>query len=173
MFSWFAALVFNALPAASPAPTPAPHCIQLVSTTDVHGHLEPEEHHAGAFSVAQGGLPGFAGYLDIVRAKYRGQVLLLDSGDLFQGTVPSNLSKGAAVVVAYNAMHYDAAALGNHEFDYGPEGTEKDLLGALKKRFEEAHFPFLAANVYEAATHQRVKWPNFAASHLFSWAGSR
>ena len=41
---------------------------------------------------------------------------------MFQGTLESNLNEGAAVVRAYNALGYDAVAVGNHEFDFGPVG---------------------------------------------------
>ena len=46
-------------------------------------------------------------------------VLLVDGGDLYQGMPVSNMSKGAAVIAALDAMDYDAVALGNHEFDWG------------------------------------------------------
>ena len=46
-------------------------------------------------------------------------MLLVDGGDLYQGMPVSNMSKGAAVIAALDAMDYDAVALGNHEFDWG------------------------------------------------------
>jgi 5'-nucleotidase len=171
MVAWFTSLL---VAAAAPSPSPAasgPRCIQLIGTSDVHGHLEAEELHAGPLAVQRGGLPGFAAYLHILREKYPHQVLLLDGGDLFQGTVPSNYSKGAAVIAAYNAMGYDAVALGNHEFDFGPEGQEKDLLGAIKTRLREAHFPVLAANVYEAKSEKRAAWKDLEPSVLLSVDG--
>ena len=51
-----------------------------------------------------------------------GAVLLIDAGDMWQGTLESNLNEGARGVEAYNAMNYTAAAIGNHEFDFGPTG---------------------------------------------------
>ena len=44
-------------------------------------------------------------------------VLLLDTGDIYQGTPHSNLTYGAAMRAAYDQMDYDAVGLGNHEFD--------------------------------------------------------
>ena len=41
---------------------------------------------------------------------------------MFQGTIESNLAEGRVVVDAYNALGYDAVAIGNHEFDFGPVG---------------------------------------------------
>ncbi len=66
-------------------------------------------------------------------------VLLLDAGDFAQGESAVSVSEGAAAVELMNLAGYDAAATGNHEFDYGYEN--------LKKLSGEAEFPFLAANV--------------------------
>ncbi|MFN7916727.1 MAG: 5'-nucleotidase C-terminal domain-containing protein [Vicinamibacterales bacterium] len=49
-------------------------------------------------------------------------MLLVDAGDLLQGTLESNMDEGRTIVDAFNALGYQAAALGNHEFDFGPEG---------------------------------------------------
>jgi hypothetical protein len=70
-------------------------------------------------------LPLFGGYLRnlrAVRARDGGAVLLLDGGDLFQGTIESNAEEGMPVIRAYAALGYHAVTVGNHEFDYGPEG---------------------------------------------------
>lgn len=172
MVAWLSALVLAASAAA-----PGPRCVQIIGTNDLHGHIEPDVKEAKplppeqpaqkAITLEEGGLSGLAGYLRILREKYPRQTLLLDAGDLFQGTVPSNLSKGAAVIAAYNAIGYQAAALGNHEFDFGPADHENDLLGAIKKRVAEAKFPFLACNIYEVKTGERPRWKNLKASVTF------
>ena len=84
--------------------------ISIVGTDDLHGHIEA--------------LPRFGGYVAISgeRGPDGGGVVLVDAGDMFQGTLESNLTEGAAVVRAYNALRYDAVAIGNHEFDFGPVG---------------------------------------------------
>src|SRR5262245_42101111 len=85
--------------------------ISVLATNDVHGRLSQ--------------LPLFGGYVANVRAARAvdgGGVLLLDAGDMFQGTLASNLSEGAAMLRGYAALGYSAAALGNHEFDFGPVG---------------------------------------------------
>lgn len=165
-----------AQPAARAVPPPGADAratevtIALVGTSDLHGYVEPRAlkvtDQAGATQpVSRGGLALFAGYLDNLRRRH--PVLLLDAGDLFQGTMVSNLGEGRVVIAAYNALGYDGAALGNHEFDYGPAGPltvparpEDDPTGALKARIAEAKFPFLAANVLDKATGQPVAWPN-------------
>lgn len=75
-------------------------------------------------------------------------VLLVDAGDAIQDNNLVNFSKGASAIRFMNACHYDAMALGNHEFDYGQD--------VLLKRIKEAHFPILAANVFVTATGKNL-----------------
>jgi 5'-nucleotidase len=143
----------------------APVRLTLVGTNDLHGWLEPHRTTLADGSIAeQGGLAVFAGYLKALRAVDPEGVLLLDGGDLFQGTLASNLTEGAVVVEAMNALGYTAAALGNHEFDYGPSGPVSvarpgdDPFGALKDRLKQLRFPLLGANLYDATTGARPGW---------------
>lgn len=152
-----------------PPPTVQPGAVTLsiVGTNDLHGALER--------------LPLFAGYMDNLRAARAadgGGVVLLDAGDMFQGTLESNLSEGAHVIRAYNHIGYTAAAVGNHEFDYGPVGPavtaqsiEEDARGALKARAAEAKFPIMTANILDKASGERIKWPNMPASTLVEAGG--
>jgi len=123
--------------------TPSGVTLSIVSTNDVHGRIQQ--------------LPLLGGYLRnlrAARAQDGGAVLLLDAGDMFQGTLESNTNEGAAMVRAYRALEYTAVTLGNHEFDFGPVGPHaipshdgEDPLGALKARVAQASFPFLNANL--------------------------
>ncbi len=150
---------------APPAPAPAPIRLTLVGTNDIHGWVYPKEFRlADGTAASEGGLATFSGYLSILRRQHP-NVLLLDGGDLFQGTLPSNLSEGAVVIDAMNHLGYAAAALGNHEFDYGPVGPspvalrpDQDSFGALKARIQQARFPILAVNVQEAASGAHPGW---------------
>src|SRR3954469_25075959 len=138
------------------APAGNPVTLSIVGTNDLHGQLER--------------LPLFAGFvanLRAARAADGGGVVLVDGGDMFQGTLESNVAEGADVVRAYNQLGYAAVAVGNHEFDYGPEGPAAtatgpgdDPRGALKARAREARFPFLASNIVDNATGSRILWPN-------------
>ena len=99
---------------------------------------------------------------------------------MFQGTLESNLTEGSAVVAAYNALGYTAAAIGNHEFDFGPAGPastpqrpDDDPRGALKARAAEASFPFLAANLIDGATGRPVDFRNVKPSTIVTAAGVR
>jgi 5'-nucleotidase len=141
--------------------TPPVHVV-VVGTTDVHGWFAG---HRDA-SPPYGGLPLLASYVDALRAANGGRVVVVDSGDVFQGTLESNYFEGKPLVDAYNAIGYSAVAIGNHEFDYGPAGREKsvprepgdDPLGALKERVAQAKFPFLSANITEKATGKTPAW---------------
>lgn len=136
-------------PVATPEPPPAPDLVQLtvLGTNDLHGHLEM--------------LPllgGYVAHLRSVREEDGGALILLDGGDMFQGTLESNLAEGAPIVSAYEVIGYDAVTIGNHEFDYGPVGERstpanpnEDPRGALRARIEEADFPVLSANVLHRA----------------------
>ncbi|HUP61059.1 MAG TPA: 5'-nucleotidase C-terminal domain-containing protein [Thermoanaerobaculia bacterium] len=153
--------------ASVPAPAPEPVHVVFVGTTDVHGwfngHVESPE--GGGEGVLWGGLPALASYVEALREEHGGRVVVLDSGDMFQGTLESNLFEGEAVVRGYNVIGYSAAALGNHEFDFGPVGPDSvvrspgdDPLGALKRNVELAMFPILSANVVEKETGKIPAW---------------
>ncbi len=162
------------LPGPDVAATPSRVRLSIVGTTDLHGRVFPRE--------GRGGLALLGGYLRNLRAARAadgGGVLLLDAGDTFQGGIESNLSEGALVVDAYNALGYDALAIGNHDFEYGALDTASgdtepsDMRGALKAAAARARFPFLAANVIDEATGRPVAWPNVRPSTIVETAGLR
>lgn len=153
----------RALPDAA-ARGPAP--LTVVTVSDLHGQILPKRLTTpdGA-TVEVGGARWLGAYIARVRETAPGPVLVVDAGDLFQGTLESNLGEGAAVIALYRALGIDAAALGNHEFDYGPVGeavtpgsAEDDPRGALKARIREASFPILACNVIEQKTGRLPAW---------------
>ena len=122
--------------------------LRVISTNDFHGAFEPR--------VDAGGRPsGGAGRMATLVARARAGCtqrctsILVDGGDLFQGTPASNLVFGRTVLDLYHRLHYDAAAMGNHEFDWGQE--------TLRARLREARFPILGANVRDSAGRD-VKW---------------
>ena len=90
-------------------------------------------------------------------------VLLLDGGDLYQGTPISYLTGGASIRAALDVMNYDAIALGNHEFDWEVTEYAVDQDGTiapyvLGDYFGDAKTPILASNLYDAATGERVRF---------------
>ncbi len=117
--------------------------IVIAATTDVHGRLRGHDYYAGTADSSRG-LARAATIVDSVRAANPGRVVLVDAGDFLQGNpltfVAARIQTQMPhpVVAAMNAMRYDAAAIGNHEFNYG--------LAFLARARKEASFPFLSAN---------------------------
>ena len=112
--------------------------LRLIGTNDVHGALEPR---ADANGVMRGGLAHVATAIERAKAECRPPLctsLLLDGGDEFQGTPASNFAFGRPIVDIFNRLGYAAAALGNHEFDWGQD--------TLRARMRQAHYSFLSAN---------------------------
>lgn len=146
----------QAVPEQAPAAAAEPIRIDVVGTSDLHGWAEP--HRAtlpDGRVLISGGLRNLSGYLDILRARQPDGVVLVDAGDMFQGTLLSNLFEGRSLIPVLNLLGYDAMAIGNHEFDYGPEGEKAsatqpgdDPIGALVAAARTAKFPFLAHNLY-------------------------
>jgi 5'-nucleotidase/UDP-sugar diphosphatase len=108
--------------------------ITVLHTNDLHARVEPTVIRAKAYG-------GYARQATLIQ-QYRKSdpnVILLNGGDTFQGTLYFNVYEGLADLAAMNAMAYDAMAVGNHEFDRGPKP-----LGTFAKN---ARFPLLAANL--------------------------
>jgi 5'-nucleotidase len=115
--------------------------LRIITTNDFHGALEPRRDSSG---VSRGG----AAWMSREIARARGECrlpncrsILVDGGDLFQGTPASNFAFGRPVVELFNRLGYAATALGNHEFDWGQD--------TLRARMRDAAFPILGANVLD------------------------
>jgi 2',3'-cyclic-nucleotide 2'-phosphodiesterase (5'-nucleotidase family) len=110
--------------AAAPAATAAaraPLSFTILHTNDMHGHLLSETDKKVAPEPEKvGGAAFMAAYVERERAAHPGATLLIDAGDIAQGTPLSNLFVGKPMVEFMNEMHYDAGTIGNHEFDWGP-----------------------------------------------------
>ena len=173
-----APLVSRAAPGPSVAApvTESPHCLSIAAWNDVHGQLGPDEVQVDATRVLAGGVIAMADQLAWIRAT-GDAVVVLDAGDLFTGPIDSTLAEGAPIIDAYNAMGVDAAAIGNHEFDFGPVGYARVTAapnlgdeagpdgprGALFARMSSARFPFLSANLHRG-DGKPLAWPNERAS---------
>ena len=136
----------------------------VAATSDVHGRLRAWDYFADTAESTRG-LARLATAVDSIRRANPGRVILLDGGDLLQGnplTFVASRTPDAPhpVVAAMNAMRYDAAAVGNHEFNYG--------LPLLERAVAQAHFPFLAANARRANGARA-----FPAFTVFERAGVR
>ncbi|MCE1246134.1 MAG: 5'-nucleotidase C-terminal domain-containing protein [Firmicutes bacterium] len=114
----------------------------ILHTNDFHGNLKPLKDKKLDPEGEVGGSAYIAPMIAKVRAENKGNVLLLDAGDIAQGTPVSNYFKGVPVVEVMNYLKYDAMTIGNHEFDW--------RLPALQAMAKTAKFPILCANiVYE------------------------
>ncbi len=119
----------------------------ILHTNDVHSRLEPFPMDGGRNQ----GLGGVAARAELIR-KIRSeeeQVLLLDAGDIFQGTPYFNLYKGEPEMKAMAAMQYDAATMGNHDFDAGLDNFATQL--------RHGGFPVLLCNYDFTATPMEGK----------------
>ena len=131
-------------PIAAFAGTAQHHPVNLtiLHINDTHGHLLPFVSFPKKLA-GQGEKAGGAAFLARMIEQERDQnpdgTLLLSAGDMFQGTPISNLFHGKPVIEIMNYLHFDAMALGNHEFDWGQ--------GVLHSIISEARFPVLSANV--------------------------
>lgn len=110
--------------------------ITILHTNDTHSRLDPFPIEDKKFG-GQGGVAARAFVVDQIRREQE-HVLLLDAGDIFQGTPYFNEYKGEPEIKAMSMMRYDASTMGNHDFDAGLEGFAQQL--------PHANFPFLVAN---------------------------
>ncbi|MFE1884956.1 bifunctional metallophosphatase/5'-nucleotidase [Streptomyces diastatochromogenes] len=151
--------------AAEQQPEKAPRTwsFSILGTTDLHSHVFDWDYYKdAAYTDKAGNSVGVARVATLIKqqreAKGEHRVLLVDAGDIIQGTSlayyfarvdPITGTDGKRgpkhpMAVAMNAMRYDAAALGNHEFNYG--------IDTLRKFESQCQFPLLGANALDAKT---------------------
>ncbi|MBD1398428.1 metallophosphatase [Pontibacter sp. JH31] len=110
--------------------------LTILHTNDQHSRIDPFPDDGRRYG-GMGGMARRATLIDSIRQQ-EPNVLLLDSGDIWQGTPYFNFFEGELEYKLMTQMKYDAATLGNHDFDIGLEGLQKQL--------PLAGFPFLTAN---------------------------
>lgn len=118
--------------------------LRLLATTDIHGQILSYDYFANRPQFGMG-LAQTASLIAAARAESP-EAILLDNGDFLQGSALAELAAAGRLrrrphpaIAAFNALGYDAAALGNHEFNYG--------LATLRAALAAARFPVLSANV--------------------------
>lgn len=123
--------------------------LTVLHTNDTHSNIDPFPANHGKYP-GQGGVSSRAATVECIRSE-EDNVLLLDAGDIFQGTPYFNKFHGVLEMKALSAMKYDVATLGNHDFDIGMQG----FLDAA----EHADFPFVNANydLSKTVLSERVK----------------
>ena len=110
--------------------------ITILHTNDVHSHIEPFPHNDSKYP-NQGGVARRLPIINAVRQE-NPNVLLLDAGDMFQGTPYFNFYGGELEFKLMSKLGYDAATIGNHDFDNG--------VGGLAAQMPHAKFDLLTAN---------------------------
>src|SRR2546426_1622174 len=130
--------------------------VVIVATTDVHGRVLGWDYVRDA--AAPGGLSRAATVVETVRAQYPDQVVLVDAGDLIEGTLfagyfaERDSQRPPPVVEALTAMQYDAATPGNHEFDFGG--------AVLARATGDATYHYVSANIFRGASDTLVYPPH-------------
>lgn len=114
----------------------SPERIVILHTSDLHSQIDPFPDNHSRFP-GMGGFARRAALISSIR-KENQHVLLLDSGDIFQGTPYYNFYEGRLELQLMSKMGYDASTLGNHEFDNGME--------SLSQQLPHATFPFVSTN---------------------------
>jgi 2',3'-cyclic-nucleotide 2'-phosphodiesterase (5'-nucleotidase family) len=129
--------LFGIAPEPLPASPRDSIVVRILATADLHADMLEG---AGRASAAMDSLAGACGCPS----------LRLDAGDAMQGSPLAGETEGRAVVQVLKDMRYDAAALGDHDFDWGTD--------TLRQRMTEAGYPWLAANVFDSVSGRRPEW---------------
>jgi len=116
-------------------------CLDFYAINDLHGKLADADTHPGVDELTT--------YFKNVR-KTDEYAILLSTGDMWQGSSESNLTKGQIVTDWMNELDFAAMVLGNHEYDWGSEYIEANS--------KTAEFPFLAINVFDRETNARASY---------------
>src|SRR5437667_307474 len=126
---------FPTLASAAAALEPDTICISILHTTDLHGHILPTSDYDG--NADRGGMARCVTQIRRWRRENPNSILI-DVGDVYQGTEVSLHSKGELMIDLFNHLGYDAWVVGNHEFDWGVEPFHQAL--------QRSRMPVLAVN---------------------------
>lgn len=113
--------------------------IDFYNFNDLHGKFEDSDDQPGVDELTT--------FLQNAK-KTDEHTVIISTGDMWQGSGESNITKGALITDWMNYLGFDAMTLGNHEFDWGPE--------FIRANAEIAEFPFLAINIMDSKTSQRA-----------------
>ena len=114
--------------------------LDFYSINDLHGKLADGDSHIGVDELTT----------FLKKKQQEENAILLSAGDMWQGSAESNLTHGLILTDWMNELDFSAMTLGNHEYDWGEDAIEANAAAA--------EFPFLAINIYDRATDQRVEY---------------
>lgn len=123
--------------------------LTVLHTNDVHSRIDPFPMDGGV-NQGLGGVAARAEIIEKIRSE-QDHVLLLDAGDIFQGTPYFNFYKGEPEIKAMSSMKYDATTIGNHDFDAGLDNLATQLTN-------NATFPMVVANYDFSGTPMEYKY---------------
>ena len=146
--------VVSGQPATPTGAAPQRTHLVILGTTDMHGRIFPIDYYTNKYDNV-----GIAKVATLIKEARKNDpdLLLLDSGDTIQGTPLEylhnrrNNTPPDPMMLAMNALHYDAMAVGNHEYNFG--------LKVVEKARSEAKFPWLSANTYRTNSQTNYHKP--------------
>lgn len=115
--------------------------LDFFSINDLHGKLADGDGHPGVDELTT--------YLKQAKSANK-NTILLSAGDMWQGQAESNMTKGNIITDWMNELDFTSMTIGNHEYDWGS--------AFIRQNKEIAEFPFLAINIYDRTTNQRVDY---------------
>ncbi|MGM0873325.1 MAG: bifunctional metallophosphatase/5'-nucleotidase [Bacillota bacterium] len=131
--------------------------LTILQTSDIHGNIFPLDYSSNMEKAV--GLGKISTIINNERKK-NNDLILIDNGDLIQGTpltyhhVKKHELKNNPMITVLNELKYDAAVIGNHEFNYG--------MSVLNSAVSQSSFPWLAANIL----HKKTKGPAFGKPYI-------
>ena len=136
--------------------------IAILGTNDFHGGIFPNKYSDILYNkYSNGGGNYLYSYAKILKEEWGKQLLWLDGGDQFSGTMECMLSNCYIMKDYYNKVGLDGMAIGNHDFDYGQE--------FLKDFINQQNFPTLNANIYDWKEKKYLYelWKNVEPYHIY------
>ena len=125
--------------------------LSILHTNDIHCHIDPFPETDPSYS-GRGGLARMSALVKEIKDK-NDNILLVDAGDMFQGTPYFNFYKGELIMKVMTKMGYEASTIGNHEFDNGLDGIGQSL--------KYAGFPLICSNYDFSRTILRNRFPAY------------
>lgn len=118
------------------------YIIDIYGLNDFHGSITTSD------DLEEPGLIKLGTYFKEKYLQNPGGTILVSTGDMWQGSADSNITKGQMLTVMMNQLNFEAMALGNHEFDWSDE--------LIYENAKIANFPFLGANIIDKRTNERA-----------------
>lgn len=120
--------------------------LDFYEVSDFHGAVNYKKNSDGTANI---GLAKLATYLNNKRSTNPGGTFVVSSGDMFQGSAESNLTRGYLVNYSMQYMGFDAMAIGNHEFDWTDEWMKKNA----ELKYNTSTIPYLGINIVDKRTN--------------------